>query len=149
MTGELHPVSAVESTESCNALIVLCPIDKFPRNFQAKVSVQPNGCWLWIGSASGHPKYPGHDYGQYFTGFRSGRRHFDKAHRFAWQFVHGPIPKHLEIDHLCGCKLCVNPRHLQLLTHQQNCAKRTHSGPLPGFKMEMVNGKRRKAARHA
>jgi len=42
------------------------------------------------------------------------------AHRAAWEQVHGPIPEGLEIDHLCRVRACVNPDHLEAVTHVVN-----------------------------
>ena len=42
------------------------------------------------------------------------------AHRFAYELFHGPIPQGLEIDHLCMVKHCVNPDHLEPVTHREN-----------------------------
>jgi hypothetical protein len=46
------------------------------------------------------------------------------AHIAAWELLHGPIPVGLEIDHLCFRKACVNPAHLQPVTHQENSRRR-------------------------
>lgn len=32
----------------------------------------------------------------------------------------GPIPEELELDHLCNVKVCINPRHLEAVTHEEN-----------------------------
>lgn len=94
-----------------------------PERFQSKVSVQENGCWLWTG-ATHHPiRHPEHKYGVYGQ---------ESAHRFAYQTLIGPIPNGMEIDHTCHVKLCVNPDHFEVVTHQVNCARRTRSGPIPG-----------------
>ena len=67
-------------------------------------------CVLWGGT-----KYPRSGYGQrYFRGKRTG------AHRAAWIERNGEIPAHLEIDHLCNVRLCVNVEHMQLVTHAEN-----------------------------
>jgi hypothetical protein len=42
------------------------------------------------------------------------------AHRYAWERVHGPIPKGMQIDHICKVKFCVNVNHLRLATPQEN-----------------------------
>lgn len=42
------------------------------------------------------------------------------AHRFAYEVVRGPIPEGLELDHLCRVTSCVNPAHLEAVTHREN-----------------------------
>jgi hypothetical protein len=67
------------------------------------------GCWLWIGS------HDTHGYGQiHIKGKQCG------AHRIIYERHKGPIPDGLEIDHLCGNKACVNPDHLEIVTHKIN-----------------------------
>lgn len=62
-------------------------------------------CWLWLGTLNSH------GYGRY------GRR---MAHRMAYEFLVGPIPEGLTLDHLCRTPRCVNPAHLEPVTHQEN-----------------------------
>lgn len=108
---------------------VLCEVEKFPRRFASKVKIDSAGCWNWIGAKAGAPKFPQHAYGRYWPTIKP--LFCQIAHRFAYEFIHGPIPKGLEIDHTCQNKLCVNPAHLELVTHQENCKRRPRSGPLP------------------
>lgn len=42
------------------------------------------------------------------------------AHRLEWEKINGPVPEGLELDHLCRNRWCVNPDHLEPVTHQEN-----------------------------
>lgn len=46
------------------------------------------------------------------------------AHRIAYELERSEIPDDLELDHLCRNKGCVNPWHLESVTHVENM-KRT------------------------
>jgi hypothetical protein len=46
------------------------------------------------------------------------------AHRWAYEHFVGPIPEGLEIDHGCFVHACVNPGHLEPVTHQENVRRR-------------------------
>lgn len=67
------------------------------------------GCRIWQGSKVGA------GYGVVSTG---NRRVY--VHRLAYELANGPIPEGLEIDHLCAVKDCVNPEHLEAVTHAEN-----------------------------
>ena len=78
--------------------------------FLAKVAHEPtSGCWLWTGSVSLW------GYGQFAVGRRTA-----SAHRVAWEIFRGLIPDGYEVDHLCRTKICVNPDHLEPVTHAEN-----------------------------
>ncbi|WP_406321032.1 HNH endonuclease signature motif containing protein [Streptomyces sp. NBC_00519] len=77
--------------------------------FLAKVADGNGGCWDW----TGHIKPNG--YGQVTIGGRK-----LNAHRFAYETLRAPIPDGLVIDHLCRNRRCVNPDHLEPVTHQTN-----------------------------
>lgn len=81
--------------------------------FWAKVSPEPNtGCWLWSGAVT-----PA-GYGKIAI-----NRRLKAAHRLSYEMNVGPIPEGLEIDHLCKVKCCVNPAHLEPVTHSENCRR--------------------------
>lgn len=50
------------------------------------------------------------------------------AHRIAWLLRKGTIPKGMHVLHKCDNKLCCNPRHLFLGTHQDNMKDRNNKG---------------------
>jgi hypothetical protein len=71
-------------------------------------------CWLWTASCTD-------GYGQIGAGSRTdGSFRVLKAHRIAYELHIGPIPEGLEPDHLCRVRHCVNPWHLEPVTHQVN-----------------------------
>lgn len=77
--------------------------------FWAKVQ-KTDGCWLW----TAHVDQSG--YGK----FGNGKHGTTCAHRIAYELCVGPIPAGLELDHLCRVRHCVNPRHLEAVTHSEN-----------------------------
>ena len=76
------------------------------------IPVPESGCWLWaIGMTSGK-----------YGAFNQGRGVVFKAHRYAYECVHGLIPPGLHILHSCDTPLCVNPDHLRAGTQSDNSA---------------------------
>ena len=70
------------------------------------------GCWEWEGARSpeGYSRI-GH----------KGKACY--GHRISHEIHIGPIPKGLEIDHLCRVRHCVNPEHLEAVTHSVNAQR--------------------------
>lgn len=86
--------------------------------FWYRVEPEPNsGCWLWNGATSSA------GYGQ-ISFPRTKRLMF--AHRFAFELLAGPIPAGTELDHLCRVPSCVNPAHLEPVTHRVNMLRGNH-----------------------
>lgn len=77
--------------------------------FYARVSTtDPSQCWFWTGAFS--RKYPV---------FPIGKKSY-RAHRLSYSHFVGPIGENLEIDHLCGNPGCVNFKHLEPVTGEEN-----------------------------
>ena len=76
---------------------------------------EPNsGCWIWL-NATGNKGY-----GQ--IKIRGHKR--QSAHRASFSiFCSEPSPTN-DIDHRCRNVLCVNPQHLEEVTHKINCQRR-------------------------
>lgn len=74
-------------------------------------------CWLWTASAD--PLGYGHVY-------LNGAPRL--AHRVVYEFLVAPIDAGLDLDHLCRNPRCVNPAHLEPVTHAENMrrTRKTH-----------------------
>ena len=88
-------------------------VEALPPILRAKI--RPNsttGCWEWIGARDVR------GYGN----VRVGRR-VRKAHVVVYEALRGPIAAGLECDHLCRVPWCVNPDHMDLVTHAENVSR--------------------------
>jgi len=76
--------------------------------FKSRVKIV-NDCWLWQGRLD-----------------RSGYGEFDwsgktnKAHIYSFRTFVCDVPKGKELDHLCRNRNCVNPEHLEPVSHAEN-----------------------------
>ena len=89
--------------------------------FWAKVDRRgPGECWTWKAKVS-------------VWGY--GRFWFDgktvQAHRFAVATTGMAVPAHFDVLHSCDNKLCVNPNHLRIGTHQENMDDGVARGSFP------------------
>ena len=86
--------------------------------FDKKYIPEPNsGCWLWLGGV--HFTRGGGPYGA-IGNERGFKPVMLSAHRAAYQLYKGDIPVNFDVDHTCQNTLCVNPEHLQAITHQNH-----------------------------
>jgi hypothetical protein len=83
----------------------------FEARFWSRV-VKTESCWLWTGALSG-------GYGHCRITL-DGASRARGAHRVAYELLVGPVPDGFELDHLCRVKHCVNPAHLEPVTHREN-----------------------------
>lgn len=71
-----------------------------------------NGCWIWHGSTDragyGHIRVDGRTL---------------YVHRVAYEWMVGPIPTGMQIDHLCRNRSCCNPQHLEPVTPAENASR--------------------------
>lgn len=74
--------------------------------------VPESGCWIWDGGTN-------------TTGYGilvvENKRMV--AHRYFYEQLKGPIPEGLTLDHLCRVRCCVNPNHLEAVSHRVNCLR--------------------------
>lgn len=84
----------------------------------ARVAVEPDtGCWIWTGPTSGDGRGGGYP-----------RMCLDgqtvAVHIVMWTNQHGFVPGKKQLDHKCRNRLCVNPDHLEMVTHRENQKRR-------------------------
>lgn len=79
--------------------------------FWSKVAQVGNVCECWIWTAALNNA----GYGAFGLDGKIVR-----AHRLAYESTIGSVPVGLELDHLCRDRACVNPYHLEPVTHQVN-----------------------------
>ena len=76
--------------------------------FWEKVEVTES-CWLWTAGITHN------GYGKFGERGKTLR-----AHRVAYERYIGKIPDGFILDHLCRVRRCVNPNHLEAITHKEN-----------------------------
>jgi hypothetical protein len=86
-----------------------------------------SGCWLWTLSANSSSYGNVVRFAKHFGGDGANQN----AHRLAYRALFGEIPDHLEIDHLCGRKDCVNPWHMEPVDHSTNIRRSRIGKPHP------------------
>ena len=79
--------------------------------FMARVlaPAENGGCWRWAGAVNnaGYPTF-------------QVRKRTWPAYRWLYEQLEREVPAGLELDHLCRTPLCVNPDHVEPVTHREN-----------------------------
>jgi len=84
-------------------------VEQLPVRIRTRVVVTSTDCWEWQGWRNSA------NYGYVHVDGR------DRcAHRAAYEALVSPIPEGLELDHLCVNPPCVNPAHVEVVTHAEN-----------------------------
>ena len=75
---------------------------------------------LIVGHSGGHwsMETKVNNKGYHVISVGNGKREY--AHVTAYKLYVGPVPDGLEIDHVCRTTWCVNPAHLEAVTHAEN-----------------------------
>lgn len=105
--------------------------------FEDSYIVEPNsGCWIWLKQET-TGGYAGFS-------FSWNPRKQGYGHIFSYELVFGLVPSGLELDHLCRIRLCVNPYHLEAVTHLENVRRsvRIIGVPTAEYRRNMTHCKR-------
>ena len=98
--------------------------------FERRLRKAP-GCWRWIGVRGRL------DYGEFFL---AGEYYY--AHRVSYSLAHG-VQEFGELDHLCRNSACVNPAHLEEVSHWENMRRGRafeYDSPKYLYRTTCVNG---------
>jgi len=81
---------------------------KLTQRFWDKVR-KTESCWLWTAYINNR------GYGKFNLNGNA-----EYSHRLSYIEAKGPIPKGLQIDHICRVRNCVKPDHLEAVTRKEN-----------------------------
>lgn len=94
-----------------------------------RIHVPDEPCWIWRGylNKKGYGILRLHGHARF-------------AHRVAYEALVGPIPDNHEIHHKCWNRSCVNPAHLEAVTHAVNLRESHCVSAINAAKTHCING---------
>lgn len=111
----------------CGNLLCCNPRHIISRNIETRlwsnVIKTNDGCWEWQGAVGSKNGY---------GVITIGKGKTTSVHRLAHELVNGEIPDGLSVLHRCNNRICINPEHLYVGTHNDNMRDMADSNNLKG-----------------
>jgi hypothetical protein len=118
--GRFNAALALTANQRDLAMVTPTLFD-LPQRIQDKISPEPmSGCWLWTAALTED------GYGSVGTGEGTKTA---LAHRLVFFLLGGEMPAGTEQDHVCRVRSCVNPAHLEPVTHLMNIRRGARVAP--------------------
>lgn len=114
-----------EGSEAPGPVTPRLPLEQ---RFWQKVEQSPD-CWEWKAYRDNC------GYGRFKMG-----KSMRNAHAVAYELLVGEVPDGFELDHLCRNRGCVNPAHLEVVTHRTNTMRGVSPHALNAKKTHCING---------
>lgn len=97
----------------------------------ARIQLIPTGCWEWTGAKA-------LGYGVIGRGRRNDGT--VQVHRALWEWLCGPVPSGMQLDHLCRNRACCNPNHLEVVTQRENILRGDSTAAQHARKTHCIHG---------
>lgn len=108
---------------------MICDEKTLTRFHSKYIPVTESGCWIWTDHLCRG------DYAQFYINGA-----LQMSHRVSYEIHIGPIPRNMEIDHICRVRCCVNPEHLRPLPHKDNVLCGSGLTAKHALKTHCING---------